>query len=216
MTEHIFVDPQWIERNNFLCENQGRCKLYKNNHYSPRSYAYIYKYWKQFIKSHLLSLSQGGYIKKIEEKKKKSSTHLRKASKDHGTNSKWTQEEIVDNSRAHAAFAGQHTCRRAAALALQPSVHRLRAHALQHKLIQHLWVQGKVRLHFLIRQTCKTATAISPGASLVQISEQWDTHSSQSFRRTVRVNRINSEWNLWHALAWGCADWQRKSLARLE
>lgn len=71
MTEHIFVDPQWIERNNFLCENQGRCKLYKNNHYSPRSYAYIYKYWKQFIKSHLLSLSQGGYIKKIEEKKKK-------------------------------------------------------------------------------------------------------------------------------------------------
>lgn len=172
MTEHIFLDPQWIERNNISCENRGRCKTYKNNHYSTtplEAMLKFYKHWKRFIK-----ITFTVFYKVVG----KTPPFLRKAGTDRGTNSKWTQEEIVDNSGAHVAFAGQHTCRRAAALALQPSVHRLRAHALQHKLVQHLRVQGKVRLHFLIRQTCKTAIAISPWALLVQISEQQETHLS--------------------------------------
>lgn len=44
------------------------------------------------------------------------------------------------------------TCRSAAGLLLQPSVQCLCTHALQHKFIQHLWVQREVGLHFLICQ----------------------------------------------------------------
>lgn len=175
MTGHIFLDPQWIECNKVWCENQGRRKSYKNKRCSPlEAKLKFYKYWKRFIKIPF-TVSFTGWLE--------DPAHLWKASTDRGTNSKWTQEETVDNSRARVAFAGRHTCRRAAALALHPSVHRLRAHTLQHELVQHLRVQGKVRLHFLIRQTCKTAAAISPCASLVQISEQWESHLSWSFRK---------------------------------
>ncbi len=54
-----------------------------------------------------------------------------------------------------------HTCRLAAALPFQPSVYGLRTHTLQHKLIQHLRVEGEISLHFLIRQTCNRVIKIS-------------------------------------------------------
>lgn len=59
-------------------------------------------------------------------------------------------------ARAVGAWHVGHTCRAAARLLFEPSVQRLRAHALQHKVIQHLRVQGEVGLHFLICQTWRT------------------------------------------------------------
>lgn len=53
------------------------------------------------------------------------------------------------------------TCRLAAVLPFQPSVYGLCTHALQHKLIQHLRVEGEISLHFLIRQTCNRVIKIS-------------------------------------------------------
>lgn len=81
-------------------------------------------------------------------------------------------------ARAAGAWHVGHTCRAAARLLFEPSVQRLRAHALQHEVIQHLRVQGEVGLHFLICQTWRTQGGEEGGGG----------HSQLHWVRNVEMN----------------------------